>query len=423
MQQRKDGARRALMNNLMWFVGSLALAFFVWVIATLDSNPIAERSFPNIPIQIEHDPGLVITRQSHTAATVRVRAPQSTIDQLDSTDIQIFADLRQLGADEHTVDLQITVSRRVSVDSSPRRIRVTLEAAQEKLVPVETVVTEALPRGYEIQGDNPVLEANQVLVSGALSQVEQVTAANVYLNLSQRRNPFSDDLRLIPVNADGGTVENVTVEPETIQVTVPVQTRSDIRQVSVSPNIHVDTLPAGYALSSIEYEPQVVLISGPPDALEIAPGSVFTEPVDLTDHTETFQTTSPILLPNTRLFVVGNQTVNITIGISPLLSSRQFDRIPVEVIGLNENTRVTISPQEVTVLMTGPQILLDTLTTQDVRAVLDLNGLGDGNYQLQPDVSLNADQSALTNLSVLPAELDVVLTTGAASTAEPADEG
>src|SRR5690606_38191651 len=40
MQQRREAARRAFTNNLMWFAGSLALAFFVWVIATLDSDPI-----------------------------------------------------------------------------------------------------------------------------------------------------------------------------------------------------------------------------------------------------------------------------------------------------------------------------------------------------------------------------------------------
>ena len=409
MQQRKEAGRRVLTNNLMWFAGSLALAFFVWMIATLDSNPISERTFASIPIRVEYDPGLVITEQRTTAATVRVRAPESTLEQLGPDDIQVVANLSQLGPGEHVVNLEASVSRRARPDTAPRRISITLEAAQEKLIPVEAVVNDALPRGFEIQGGSPQLETSQVLVSGPQSLVEQVTTARVVLNLSQRRNPFTDELRLLPVNVDGETVENVTIEPTTIQVTVPVQARSDIRQVSVTPNILANTLPAGYALTSIEYNPQVILISGPPDALESAPGTVFTGPIDLTDRTSSFQVSATVQLPNERLFVLGDQTVNVSVSIAPLLSSRQFDRVQVETLGLDPRYQATLAPSEVTILLTGPQILLDTLEAEDVRAVLDLNGLSEGNYQLAPDVMMNADKAVLTNISVLPAEIDVVV--------------
>ena len=394
----------------MWFAGSVALAFFVWVIATLDSDPIQERNFLSIPIRVEHDQGVIITEQRTTTANVRVRAPQSTLDQLDPDDVQVVADLSQLGAGEHIVNLDATVSRRAQPDTTPRRISITLEAAQEKLVPVEVTITDALPRGFEIQGGSPILEASQVLVSGPQSQVERVAAVQVILNLSQRRNPFTDDLRLIPVDVDSETVDDVAVEPSTMEVTVPVQARSDIRQVSVTPNILAGTLPEGYALSSIEYDPQVILISGTPDALENAPGTLFTESIDLTDRTSSFSLNAAIEIPNDRLFVLGNQTVNVSIGISPLLASRQFDRVPVEAIGLNTTYQATMSPREVTVLMTGPQNLLDTLESGELRAVIDLNGLSEGNYQLSPDVLMNMDQSMLTNISVLPAEIDVVIT-------------
>lgn len=409
MQQRKDAGRRAVINNLMWFAGSLALAFFVWMIATLDSDPISERTFTGIPIRVEHDPGLVITAQRTTAATVRVRAPASTLEQLGADDIQVVANLGQLGPGEHIVNLEASVSRRARPDTAPRRISITLEAAQEKLVPVEAVITDALPRGFEIQGGSPQLETNQVLVSGPKSLVEQVTAARVVLNLSQRRNPFTDELRLLPVDVDGNTVDNITVDPVTIAVTVPVQARSDIRQVSITPNILANTLPAGYALTSIEYDPQVILISGPPDALENAPGTVFTGAIDLTDRTTSFQITATVQLPNERLFVLGDQTVNISVSIAPLLSSRQFDRVQIETLGLGEQYEAVVSPSEVTILLTGPQIMLDALEADDVRAVIDLNGLTEGNYQLAPDVMMNGDKAVLTNISILPADLDVVI--------------
>jgi YbbR domain-containing protein len=409
MQPRKDTNRRALGNNLMWFAGSLTLAFFIWMLATLDSDPIQERNFAGIPIQVIAEQGLVVTGQSVNTATVRVRAPLSTLSQLERDDIQVTANLRGLGAGEHRVALEATVSRRAIPDPAPRRITVTLEASQEKLVPVETLITDPLPAGFEIASDGLTVETNQVLISGPQSQVEQVTEALIQLNLRQRRNTFSDDFRLVPVDADGNPVDDITIEPSTVEVSVPIQPRADIKQVSVTPNILVDTLPDSYSLSSIVYSPQVILISGPPEALENAPGTLFTEPIDLTNHTTSFEATTVVQVPDSRLFVIGTPTVQVSIGITPLLSSRQFDRIPIEKVGLAPNYRAESSPSEVTVLITGPQSVVNTLSADNLRVIVDLNGLGAGSHQLTPEVGINIAEGTHINISVLPAEIDVLI--------------
>jgi YbbR domain-containing protein len=419
MQPQQRPLRQKLVNNLLWLGASIALAFFIWVIATLESDPINEVAFRNIPIQVDNDEGLIVTDQSREIVTVNIRAPQSILDQLAPDDIQVAADLRGLRAGEHRVDLQATVSRRALADPSPRRIMVDLENALEQLVPVDAVISEDLPRGFEIEGGEPVVTPRQVLVRGPQSLVTQVISGQIVLNLSQRRNPFSDELRVLPVDVDGKVVGGVQLEPAIVQVNVPIQTRSDIREVSVTPNILAGTLPTGYALTSINYEPQVLLLSGPPDALENAPGTLFTEPIDLSGRTSAFQEMTTVQLPNSQLFIIGDQAVQVTIDISALLTSRQFDRVPVEVIGLPAPAEAELLPDEVTVLLTGPQSILDNLTDADLRAVLDLNGLDDGNYQLEPDVVLNLDQSVLTNVAVLPGEIDVTIRNSGESTVSP----
>lgn len=420
MQQRQDSVRQSIWNNLKWLAGSMALAFFVWMIATLDRDPVGQRVFQNIPIQVEHDQTLVVTYLNSDFANVTVRAPTSVLDQLVRADILVIADAHKLAPGDHTINLEASVSRRAITDTSPRRIRITLESLQEKLVPVTASITGALPRGYEIEGGNPVFGTNQVQVSGPQSKVDAVTAAQVVLNLDQRRNAFSDDLRLLPVDKDGTVIEDVTLDPPTVKVTVPIHARSDVRQISVTPNILADTLPAGYALSSIEYDPQVVFISGPPAALESAPGTLFTEPINLTDRTSDFEITANVQLPDERLFVVGEQTITVSIGITPLMSSRQFDRVPVETIGLEANLAVTLSPDTVTVLITGPQNTLETLETDDLRAVIDLNDHGAGTYQIAPEVTANVGEGVLTNISVLPTEVEVDIAPVAETTETPA---
>jgi YbbR domain-containing protein len=391
----------------MWFLGSLGLAFFVWFIATLESDPIATTIYRNVPIQIRTDDGLIITEQSRRIVNVNVRAPQSVLAQLDSDDIEVVADVTNLSAGEHRVDLQTNVSRRAIPDPSPRWVIIELEEAREQLVPLEYTIANPLPAGFEIQGDGPILEVQQVLISGPRSLVEQVTAAQISLDLAQRRNPYTTEARVLALDVEGNTIDGVAVDPPLIEVSLPIQARSDIRQVSVIPNILLETLPDGYTLGSIDYEPKILLVSGPQPDLGDAPSTIFTQAIDLTNRTSTFEQAVNVLLTDSDLFIVGPQTISISVPITPLLSSRQFDPVPVEIIGLDASLRATVSPSDVTVLVTGPQILLEDLTLDDIRAVIDLNGLATGNYQLAADVSVNLDPELISTISVLPSEVDV----------------
>jgi hypothetical protein len=61
----------------------------------------------------------------------------------------------------------------------------------------------------------------------------------------------------------------------------------------------------------------------------------------------------------------------------------------------------------VSVLVSGPQPVLDPLTAADIRVVVDLNLLAVGNYTLTPSVSVGQGQLPAENISVLPAEIDV----------------
>ncbi len=409
---------RPILDNVMWLAGSLALAFFIWVIATLESDPIVESTFTRIPVQINYAEGLLITDQSRTMVGVSVRGPQSTIARLSTDDIQVLADLEASGAGTFRVDLQPIVSRRVLADTIPRQIMVTVEEARQKFVDVHPEVLNLPPRGYEIVGE-AVLEAGQVLVSGPASRVDQVIAAQVEVDLSQQRAPLQTEVRLVAVDVDGNTIADVALEPSILEVRVQIQPRPDIREVRVVPNILYETLPEGYVTDSITLSPDTVVITGPPESLENAPGAFFTEPIDLTRRTASFQQQVTVQLAGNDLFVVDNQNVSVSIGITPLVSSRQFDRVPVEVIGLDDDWRVALSPPEVTILVTGPQSMLDSLPVQSMRVVVDVNGLAPGNYQLVPDVSIIQNQSTTTNISVLPAEIGVSITESAEADQTP----
>lgn len=420
--QTSASTNRLIWDNAMWFAGSMALAFFVWVIASLQSDPVQERIFRNIPVQVDFSPGLVITDQSRETVTVTVRGPQSTLDQLDSDDIEVRADLTSLGTGLHRVNLEPRASRRASVDTSPRQIMITLEEASEQFKPITVVTTNAPPAGYEISAGSPVLDVNQVLVSGPLSKVDQVTAVRVTLDLRNERSSFQGDYRLVPIDLDDSPVSDVVLDPSTIHIAVQIEPRPDIREVRITPNILAETLPDGYALTEISYDPQMILVSGSPERLANAPGTFFTDPIDLVGHTSSFEQDVTVQIPDENLFVVGAQNIRVSIGITPLIASRQLDRIPIQVFGADTGLTAALVPDEVTVLITGPQLLVQNLESTNLRVIVDLTGLAEGNYQIPPEVSISQGQTADTNLSVLPAEIDVVITRAVEATETPTSQ-
>ncbi len=411
MSQAPAPQRATSGRNLAWLVASMVLAFMVWFVATLDRDPVSERIFRNVPILITVAESMIVTGQSREFATVTVRAPNSTLALLALDDIVVQARLDDLGQGEHNVALQTSVSRRAIPDTSPRQLYVQLEPLLERQVPVAVDVMQSLPRGFEIGEDGLQPASLKVLVSGPQGRVEEVVAARIALNLSQRRSDFSDELRLQPVNADGSIVSDVSLSPPTMLVEVPVRTRSDIRQVSVQPNILVDTLPEGYTLSAVTYNPEVVLVSGSPEALESAPDTLSTDPISLEGRNSSFELQTRVNTAGEDLFVFGGQGITVSIGITPLLTSRQFDLAPVEFIGLADEHTASLSPDTVTVLITGARNALETMSAADLRVLVDLNELDAGSHSVAPDVSLNLDSDDVENISVLPSEIDVAIST------------
>ncbi len=407
-QQRALNFRQMFISNILWLAGSLALAFLVWMTAVAQRDPIEELRLPGrVPIQFQVDEAMLMTNASIESAAIQARGQRSALSLLTSDDITLSADLRGLGPGTHAITLNSDIRReRIIVDTVPRQVMITLELLESRLVPVAIETRGVLPGAYE-QGD-PQVETFEVQVSGAASQVERITAATLIIDLDEARTTIDTVAALTPVDAEGGVVADVTLEPSTIAVILPIRPRPDVREVSVQPNlVGVDEMVEGYLLTQLDYEPRSVLVSGSATLLERLPQTFFTEPIDLRDRTADFEATIPIELPSPDLIVLAGGLITVRIGISTQTASQQFDNIPVEVIGLGDELTAQLSPSTVSLLITGPQPVVAGLRTDEIRVILDVNRLLPGTYPLLPQPALAQGVPSGITISVLPASIDV----------------
>ena len=397
-------------RNYRTFLWAFALAMAVWVSAVTSADPDETRVLTNpVPLQIVgQDPGLILNDEIPTAVEVTLRAPRSvwSLIEADPQIVQAILDLSGLSSGVHELDLQIQVDvRPVKIESvTPRTITCTLEQLATQTLPVELSMSGEAAIGYQVGEIN--VDPLKIAMAGAQSQVQKVQRARVSVNLSGLRENFDQVIPVEILDQNGLPVDGITISPELVRVSMPVSQQGGYRDVAVKV-IVTGRVASGYRLTDISVFPPIVTVfAGNTQLVNALPGVVETQPLDLQNAQEDINTRLALNLPE-GISIVGDQTVLIQAGISPIESSVTLAGERVEIIGLGSGLTAQVSPTTVDVIVSGPLPLLDTLTRQDVRVTVDLSGLGVGTHQITPRVEVLISNVVVE--SILPNTIEVVI--------------
>ena len=151
------------------------------------------------------------------------------------------------------------------------------------------------------------------------------------------------------------------------------------------------------------------LYSANPEDVQSLPGYVNTIPLDITGADTNIQTKIALDLPE-NISVVSNegidQTIDVFVGIAATESSTRIT-LPVEYVGLNDQYKVSISPEAVDVIVSGPLTDLEKLTKDDIHLYVDLTQMEVGKFtaQLIPEII----NESLKIESIVPEMVEVEL--------------
>jgi YbbR domain-containing protein len=212
----------------------------------------------------------------------------------------------------------------------------------------------------------------------------------------------------VPVllDAEGQAVSGLTITPGSVLVTQPITLLGGYRYVIVRA-VTEGQVATGYRVTNIYVSPiGVVVFSSDPELVNNLPGYVETQPIDLTGKDNDFETLVDLNLP-AGITVVGDSKVLVQVSIAMVESSLAIS-LPVEIIGLSPGLAASVDPPIVNVILTGPVPVLNTLSSTDVRVVVDLTGYEVGTYQFTPQVNILPTGVSLS--SILPASVSVTIT-------------
>jgi YbbR domain-containing protein len=401
---------RRFAANVRTFLLALVLGVSVWISAVTSADPDEIRVYPNpIPLEIVgEDPSMIITSDIPSEVEVTLRAPSSVWEQLTALNdsVQATLDLSGLGTGEHQVAVQIRVLLRPYqiVLSNPETVTVTLEPSATRTLPIDVTPIGLPAIGY--QTGDVTIDSNQVVISGPESIVNQATHARVLVNLDNVRDDIDQSTAVQILNDNNTVIRGLTLTPENVQVKVPVSQQGGFRDVAVKVVVQGQQA-AGYRVENISVFPPVVTVfAADPELVNALPGVVETQPLDLQDAEEDITTRLALNLPE-NVTLVGAQTVQVTVGISPIQTSLTLSNQEIKVNGLGEGLAVQVLPQTVDVIVSGPLPVLDALTPQDVIVTVDVTGLEIGTHQLTPAWDVLVDNVLVE--SILPGTIEVVI--------------
>lgn len=402
---------RWVANNYRTFLWAFALAVAVWISAVTSADPDETRTLPSpVPVQIVGQASnLVLNSDIPKEVSVTLRAPRSvwSLIEDDPSLVRAILDLSSMSSGEHVVELQIQIDPRPIqiVSVTPRTITFMLEPLTTKSFDVDLSLSGEAAVGYQV--GEATLEPVEVVVAGAQSQVQKVTRARIALDLNGIRENFDQTLEVEVLDEQGEIVEGVTISPATIRVTLPVSQQGGYRDVAVKVTI-VGRVASGYRLTDLSVFPPVVTVySTDPDLVSNLPGVVETQPLDLQNAQDDINTRLSLNLPP-GVSIIGEQTVLVQAGVSPIEGSVTMAGEIIEIVGLENGLSAQVSPISVDVILSGPLPLLDTLTRQSVRATVDLTSLSVGTYQVTPKVEILVSNIVVE--SILPNTIEVVIT-------------
>ncbi|MBQ6509261.1 MAG: hypothetical protein IJI07_07295 [Flexilinea sp.] len=398
-----------ILKNIPLILLSIGVAVFIWIFATISSDPTEEGRFSNLvtieTVGLADD--MVITSGLPYSVSINLRAPNSIWRRisLERVTAKAIIDVTGLEPGTHQVpiDIQIGISPVRILSYSPNTANVVIEKYETREFPITVVEKGEIPAAF--RASTPVLSQDTVEITGTVSQLDSISTVSVELDRTNVTETIEETLQINAYTEDGRVVRDLTIKPEKVKVTQEIKMRGGYRILSVKLAVKGE-IAQGYRVDNLSVDPVFVTVySADKELLNSLNSYIETETVMLDEITSSTNRKVSLIVPE-GITLVGESTVMMNVTISAIEGTTTMSQIPISVIGLEEGINVMISPQDIDVYLTGPIVALGEITADDIHAVIELQDLEDGSYQIAPHVEVTSED-VITVQSVMPATVEV----------------
>lgn len=402
---------------------SIVLAFLIWVFATISSDPAEEGRFSQTvsieTVGLEDD--MIVTSGLPYTVSINLRAPNSVWRRISLERIQgkAIIDVTGLepGVHQVPISVQIGVSPVQILSYTPNTATVTIEKYEKREYTVEVEEKGDIPTAF--RAETPVLAQNTVEITGTVSQLDTISKVSVELERNNDTETIEKTLNVVAWDEEGRTVKDLTIQPDKIKVTQEIKMRGGYRILSVK-LLTQGEIAAGYRVDELTVDPAFVSVySADKELLNSLNSYIETETLIMDEINASTNRKIGLTIPE-GVTIVGEPAVTVNVNISAIEGTTTIAQVPVSVIGLDEGLEASVSPLDIDVYLTGPINSLNAIEKDDINAVIELQDLAAGSYQIAPRIEIVSNET-ITVQSVMPATIEVQITQPEIETDEETD--
>ena len=404
-----------------WFTKVLSLAFALLLFSyaynpnesTTDVNVPGDSEtavLEDVPVTAYYDTENVVVTGIPKTVTVTLRGPTVHIQQAKlKKDFEVYVNLANAELGSKSVPLLIKdLSDKIKATMDPETIKVSVKEKVTKEFAVEAEYTSSsIENGYA--AGTPKVEPKTVKVTGAKEEIEKVAYVKANVNLDGNTNEAVSQQAKVSVLDSSLNKLNVQVEPETVQVNIPVKRTSKTVPINI---VEQGTPPANITIDSITLDKKEATISGPEDVLKEVESTRVE--VDLSTIEKDVELTLPVIISN-GVTAVDPELVTVTVkvtveeeeqeqqeeedeqeqedqedqnseeaAVTENIETKTLSSVPIGIQGLKNSLEATIDkPSSSTSLqISGEQNKIRELSASDFKLYIDLTGMDEGKHEV-----------------------------------------
>lgn len=404
---------RWLENNMILRVIAVAIATLLWFQAVNVSDADTTRRISEVALQVVNlEPDFILIGERPEVVEIIVRGHASMLANLQPEDFAATVDLRGAGVGTSSYSVNVSVPRGIElVQVTPGSVLLDVDVIMAKAVPVSIQVTGSLPTDYS---SGPVqLQEEEVQVSGPSNLLRQVVAAAGRIDVSGATSNVSRAVAIAPVDRRGVIVGgDVTVDPKSVTVTVPISKLPPAKQLPVEPVLTGKPAP-GYVVEDVSVSPATVVVRGDERSLSRA-GQARTEAVLLDGASGNIVAQTRVIPPSGAVSVTPER-VQVTVRISPDRVQRTWENLSLQARNVPEGHHAIWATQSVKLTLAGSRQQMEDISAALLNVYVDCAQLKAGDHNLPVGVEAPAGAEVV---AVEPATVQVTIGQG-----NPATEG
>lgn len=304
-----------------------------------------------------------------------------------STSHYVTIDLSGLKPGTHKVNIEYNQNNgsiEYMVNPSVTTVIIYEKVSETRTLSVDLLNQDSLDSKLIVENVN--YNTDKVVIKGAAQQLEKVVEVKALVDLNNipQQEAGNYTLTNIPLKAYDveGEVVDVEIVPNTIEVEVQITSPSKELPIKIVP---VGEVANNYAISSLTSSETKVIAYGDTETLNDL--KYIPVNIDVSDLKENKEYKVEIEKP-VGVKSLSVSSVTVTVNLSDV-ASKKIENVSIEPRNLSSEYTANATSADaasVTVNLKGVKSVIDTITSDDVTAYIDLEGYTEGEYEVEVQV-------------------------------------